>query len=314
MTSEQGRNSGDINRLMRRLRDVAPNNWWQNFIYHFTNVPMAVSILEMGALLSRSEASRLGVMATDNASQQVLGQTSDRWKDYARLYFRPKTQTQHRNEGFRPIRHYWQGAHCPMPVYFLFDSRIVLSRTDVCFSNGNLASGDSEVFANINQERILQIVSRRQSEVIVPDALHLDALKVIVCRSKAERETFLHLLSPTTRTRWEGKIEIDNGNWDLFIKNWVYVKSVELERSSITFYFNFKSNLYQDGPFRSVVSITDNQRSQSFVARREDQFTAKSELGMEIYPPLDDYSVEFTLDDQIAYAGRYQDERQDLPW
>ncbi len=331
MTSEQGRNSGDINRLMGRLRDVAPNNWWQNFIYHFTNVPMAVSILEMGALLSRSEASRLGIMATDNASQQVLGQTSDQWKNYARLYFRPKTQTQHRNEGFRPMRHYWKGAHCPMPVYFLFDSRIVLSRTDVRFSNGNLASGDSEVFESINEERILQIVSRRQSEVIVPDALHLDALKVIVCRSEAERETLLCLLSSMASTRWEEKIEIDNGNWDLFVRDWVYVESVGLSESSITLHFHLNVNTENSGPFRADLSITDVRgvekhkwKSDNFVPSRKlvwdlRHFNIMREIILHNRVLrnhlLDDGDlVQFSLDDQIAYAGRYQDERQDLPW
>ena len=163
-------------------------------------------------------------------------------------------------------------------------------------------------------DRRRQIIARRQAEVVVPNRLDLDALRFIVCRSEAERETLLSLLSPMARTRWEGKIEIDNGNWDLFVRDWVYVKSVKLERSSITFHFNFKSNLDQDGPFISVVSITDSQRGQNFVARREDQFTAKSEWRIEVYPPLDDYSVEFTLDGQIAYAGRYQNDWQDLPW
>ncbi len=311
MTLDQSRSASEIDRLLNRLREVAPNNWWQKFLYHFTDVQNAVSILEQGALFSRNEAARQGIMVTDNASPGIIDRTSNRWKDYARLYFHPKTQTQYRNEGFRPMSHYWEGAHCPMPVFFLFDSQIVLSRADVRFSNGNLASDDSEVFDSINEERILQIVSSRQSEVIVPDALRLDAVRFIVCRSEAERETLLRLISPTTRARWERKFEIDNGrNWNIFFRDWPYVESVELNRSSIIFHFNLASDPNHNGPFNAVASITDTRSGKIYPCRPE-ELTAKCKLTLDGFPPLDDYSVKFSLDDHIAYAGRYQAQDQD---
>ena len=236
--------------------------WWPGFVYHSTNVRNAVPILKLGALFSRNEASRLRVMVTDNASPQVISQTSVRWKDYVRFHFRPRTPTQYHNEGFRPSSHYGLGAYCPMPVYFLFDSQSILTRLDIQFSNGNLASSSSQVFSTIeelnqmpftdiyhdgpimgDENRIQQVTSRRQAEAIVPNPLDLDSLKFIVCRSEAERETLLHLLTSRSRDRWQNKIVLENDKSNIFTKDWVYVKSVELERSSITFYLNFNSNL-----------------------------------------------------------------------
>ncbi len=338
MSEGRIRNPREVQAFLDSLRNAnwldASRRWWPHFVYHFTDIRNAVSVLERGALLSRNEASHTGAMITDNASPQVIYQTDDQWKDYARLYFRPRTPTQYHNEGFRPSSHYGLGAHCPMPIYFLFDSQSILTRPDLQFSNGNLASSGSEVFSTMedlnqmpftdiyhdgpimgSEDRIQQVTSRRQAEAIVPNRLDLDSLKFIVCRSEAEHETLLHLLTSKSRDRWQSKIVLENDESNIFTKDWVYVKSVELERSSITFHFNFKSNLDQDGPFVAVVSITDNQRGQSFVARREAQFTAKTEMKTEFYSALDDYSVEFTLDGQIAYAGRYQAQDMDnLPY
>lgn len=331
MTENQSIRAGKVEEFLNNLKNAEwlrdSRRRWPRFVYHFTNIRMAVSILEQGVLLSRNEVLSQGLMATDNASPQVIAQTREQWKDYVRLYFRPRTPTQYRNEGFRPSGHYGLGTHCPMPVYFLFDSQTILARPDSRFSNGSLASPGSRVFSTteeLNQMPFMdiyhdaplpddedqrrQIITRRQAEVVIPNRLGLDALKFIACRSPAERETLLHLLTSESRSLWLDKIVLENSRSNVFFKDWVYVKSVELERSSITFYFNFKSNLDLDGPFRVAVSLTYNQRGKHFIARREDQFTAKSELKVEVYPPLDDYSVEFTLDDQIAYAGRYQND------
>jgi hypothetical protein len=144
MTLGEKPNTPRIRKVLRDLKNapwlVTARAWWPDYLFHFTDIRNAVSILREGALLSRQEATERGVMVTDNASQEIISQTDDKWQDHVRLYFRPRTPTQYRNEGFRPSDQRELGAHCPVPVYFLFDSFQVLSREDSLFSGGNLAS------------------------------------------------------------------------------------------------------------------------------------------------------------------------------
>lgn len=336
MAENQNTHVAKVETFLDNLKNAdwlgASRRWWPNFIYHFTDVRNAVSILEQGALFSRNESLRRGLMATDNASPQVIGQTEEQLKDYVRLYFRPRTPTQYRNEGFRPIRHYWQGAHCPVPVYFLFDSQTVLSLPKSHFSDGNLASHIHQILSTApeleqmpfidiyqdgslpdDEERRRQIISRKQAEIIVSNRLDLDALKFIVCRSEAERQTLIHLLTPQSRERWQNKVIVDPDQ-KVFYKHWLYVATVELSDSSIVFNFNLSSDSEYNGPFHAVASITDMQNGKRFTWRSE-QFIAKSKLKLSGFPPLDGYSIKFSLDDQIGYAGRYQaEDPDDLPW
>ena len=336
MTENQSIRAGKVEEFLSNLKNAKwlgnSKGWWPRFVYHFTDVRNAASILEGGVLYARHFASLREVMATDNASRQVLDQTNDEWKYYVRLYFRPRTPTQFHNEGFRPSGHYGLGAHCPMPVYLLFDSQTILARPESRFSNGSLASLGSRVFSTteeLNQmpfsdiyhdgqilddeDRRRQIVSRRQAEVVVPNRLDLDALRFIVCRSEAERETLSHLLTLESYNRWQNKIKLENSKSNLFLKRWLYVESAELSDSSITLHFNLSADTEYNGPFNAIVSITDMRSGKKFVWRSE-QFTAKPKLTLDGFPPLDEYSVEFMLDDQIAYAGRYQNDWEDLPW
>ena len=299
--------------------------WWPDYLFHFTDIQNAVSILKSEALFSRIEAQRRGLMGNDNASQEVLGGTDVEWMDYVRLYFRPHTPTQANNEGFRPERQRLQGAHCPVPTYFLFDSRLVLSRIDSQFTDGNLASRGASVFSNSSDLASLpfrrichdkaewnnrQIVFNQNAEVIVPKQLGLEALKYIVCRSQAEYETLLHLLPQSTLRRWERNIIKDNQT-RLFFKRWAYVQSVELSSSRIV--FNFNDFPQHAGPFQIYSSITDTVSDKQFVWA-DSSFSADGVLPFDLTDigPLSDYSVRLTLDKNIAYAYRYQE--YDLPW
>ena len=96
--------------------------------------------------------SRAGVMTayegfTDSASPDVIDQTEEKWKHFVRFYFRPRTPTLYRNEGFRPVkRRVLGGAHCPMPVYLFFDFEELICREDAAFSYGSLARPDTLVY------------------------------------------------------------------------------------------------------------------------------------------------------------------------
>jgi hypothetical protein len=168
--------------------------WWPRFVFHYTNLQNAVSILHSGALFSRTEALRQGVMSSDNASPDVIQHTEPRWKDSVRLYFRPRTPTQYNNEGIRPVHQRSLDSHCPVPVFLLFDSLDILTRQSTLFSDRSLAKaavgvGDSAVeFLKLPFQKIYhntwfepdqhdEIVACRHAEVIVPRSLDLDALK-----------------------------------------------------------------------------------------------------------------------------------------
>ena len=182
-------------------------SWWPKFVFHYTALENAVSILKSGMLYSRREAERKGLLVTDVASASVLSNTSRDHRRHVRLYFRPKTPTQFSNEGIRPAQSIRYGAHCPVPVFFLFDSGDLLTRKSTQFSDGSLAGynpgriGDTgkffeslpfqQIYHNtwFKEEEKQEIVARRHAEVIVPDELDLDSLRFIWCRSEAEKET-----------------------------------------------------------------------------------------------------------------------------
>lgn len=330
MTTRQKPDAQRIKRFLSNLKNAewlgSARRWWPDFLFHVTDIQNAVSILRTGMLLSRQEAQ--GLMVTDNASPDIIARTEDRWKNYVRLYFRPRTPTHFRSEGFRPRNQRSLNAHCPVPVCFLFDSYSILSRAGSQFSNGNLATSNAEVFhsaADIErmpfeyiyydsrppEDKLRDITFHRNAEVIVPEWLDLSSLRFIACRSQSEYETFLYLLSSGTRARWGNRIGLLN-HLDLFEKQWTYVETVELGQISASFHFNRSSST--PGPFHARVDIADTLTDRRLVWE-DKAYTANDSLALNLanIGPLRDYSVTLTLDGQLAYAGRYQQDDL-LPW
>ena len=67
------------------------------------------------------------------ASSSAITSRTTRAKDYARLYFRPDTNTQWVCQGIKSVEELERddaGAHCPLMVMMLFDSRDVLTLED----------------------------------------------------------------------------------------------------------------------------------------------------------------------------------------
>jgi ssDNA thymidine ADP-ribosyltransferase, DarT len=174
-------------------------SWWPDFLFRFDDIESAAKVLNVGALLSRSRATADGVMGMDCASSEVLARTADNWKQYVRLYFRPRTPMQYDIEGIRPKDQLVLNAHCPVPVVMLFNSVEILTRADTRFSDGNLAAHASvgndarfletipfkEVYHNawFEPHEKASIIFHRHAEVIVPHKLDLLPLKYIVCRT-----------------------------------------------------------------------------------------------------------------------------------
>ena len=330
MTSNARSRTRVVRTFLRDLKNSpwlgTARNWWPNYLFHFTDIRNAVSILKEGALLSRLQAQERNLMATDNANLDIIDNTDEAWQDFVRLYFRPRTPTQFRNEGIRPRDNLYRGAHCPVPVYFLFDAPTILSRPDCQFTDGNLASRPN-VFsspADLGQlpfESIYHdggvtdadrraVVFHRHAEVIIPKILNLNSLRYIACRTQAEYETLLYLLPASAVRRWADQIFLDR-RWQFFFKRWVYLETVELSSSEAI--FNFRRQPEYAGPFHAKATFTDTltERLQPWT---RDTLTANEPLELPLPKggPFADYSIRLFLDDNIAYANRYQED--DLPW
>lgn len=313
-----------INALKKANWLGSARNWWPNYLFHFTDIGNAVNILTEGELLSRAEAKASGQLVTNGASPEVIDQTEDRWKDYVRLYFRPRTPTQFRNEGFRPVGQRGElGAHCPVPIYFFFDSASVLCRQDALFSKGNLAAEgaqtykDAESFKQIPFEEVYHdtwfepqergtIVFHRNAEVIVSKRLDLSPLQFIWCRSQAEYDTLIYLLPPNTLTRWVRRIGVDM-RMNLFFKRWTFVEDAKLSATELSFHFN--KGTQTPSPFHVRVIIGETITNDKY-EWKDDEYQANGVLriGLSKLNAPQDYSVSLYLDDQLAFAGRYRED------
>ena len=346
------RSSAEIRVIERHIESLrqAPwlgtaRAWWPYFLFHCTDVRNVASILTSGELLSRVQATTAGKLATDIASPDIIERTSLRFQDYVRLYFRPRTPTQFRNEGFRPQGQLYSGAHCPVPVYFLFRAKEVLSRADSQFTAGNVAAM-SPLMNDVHQLRLVpfadvyhdymlpysevsdearrDIVRSRNAEVLIPQRLGLESVQMILCRTQAEYETLLHLLPKDVKDRWSTIIGVDTG-MNLFHSKWTFVEQVEMSDRELIFRFN--PDTLTPGPFRievnievppnryvEVLDLSPYARYPRIYAWRSDEFQADKELRLSLseLEYADEYSVTLQLDDQLSFAGRH--DSADLPF
>ena len=301
--------------------------WWPACLFHCTDITNVVSILRHGEIVSRNRITAAGQLPMDIASPDVIEGTDSRWPGYVRLYFRPKTPTQYNNEGFRPVGQRALNSHCPVPVYLIFDALAVLSRTDSCFSDGNLGSANANVYEDVSfleqipfdlvyhdtrfdrSERD-QVVYHRNAEVLVPQRMGLESLRYIGCRSDAEYKTLLHLLPPGTRSRWVDKLGV-TPNLQLFNRKWTFVEEVDTNTDKIVFRFN--RNSFTPGPFdaRFEIEITATGMKYQW---RDAAYQCNQLLVVSLanLGNPSDYTARLFLDDQLAYANRYQGD--DLPF
>lgn len=201
--------------------------WWPQFLFHYTDIRNAVRVLQDGCLYSRKHLEDYEQLIVSSGSSDVLSTTEAGVKDCVRLYFRPQTPTQYHVEGIRSkailAASKFPDAHCPVPVFFLFDASDILTRADSRFSDGNLGAGRAKLFSTAEELENLPwksiyhtgsmdisqrdtVVFHRHAEVVVPRQLDLSALRFIYCRSEAERETLLYLLPPELVKRYYNKI------------------------------------------------------------------------------------------------------------
>ncbi|MCD6344337.1 MAG: DUF4433 domain-containing protein [Anaerolineae bacterium] len=294
---------------------LGPLCWWPRYVYHFTDVRNAASIIRSGHLYSRAAAEQRGLMKVDNASPEIIQRTRPEHLQYARLYFRPRTPTQYCNEGIRPIGQRKLGAHCPIPVYFCFDALTALASDETEFSDGNMGSqrarhsSERDFFLSIpfhlvfhnrwfTPEEHDEIIFRRNAEVLVSDSLPLDpALKFVACRSAAERQTLLHLLPADLDHRWAPRIRL--GEQGLFERKWTYVEEVVTMNDEVIFRFN--PNTQTPGPFQ--VSFSYREAGEGPERRWEGkQVTLNNRLRIRVPDAVWGTAI-LHLDGDLTFAG-----------
>lgn len=303
--------------------------WWPKFFFHFTNIDNAVNILKRDKLLSRNQLNKIGCPRTDIASDEIIDQTDSEWLDYVRLFFRPRTPTQYHNEGFRPRVCIYQTAHCPFPVYFLFDSKLLLEREELFFSNGSLASPRGCVFSDINSFKNIpfrlvyhdgyfdpwsaegrDIIFHKQAEIIKKDSLSLSGLRYIMCRSEAEYNTLIYLLSLEGLEEWPGKIGSSNES-NLFQKDWIYIKNVHMTNTEMIFYISLGGK-YSKEPIDIRIEIMDYESKQC-VTWAKGNYELSEKIHLKLGKELRHYSVYAYFDDSLMFADEFVEE-EDIPF
>lgn len=238
--------------------------WWVSFFYHFTDVHNAVNILKKGWIMSRKYVSDSGIMENDNASKAVIQATNTSSKNYGRLYFRPLTPTQYHNEGFKPkeIRNTEIDASCPVPVFLCLSSLKTLqypgtefAEKGIAGNRHNIQSGE-DAFSQLNFSKIYHntwydtkensdIKEYRLSEVIRENGFPLEPLlQCILCRSIAEKETFLYLIkvySLRMYNTYKDKI-FYLPKYQCFFNNGIFIKKAIINEQYLTLTLNESEN------------------------------------------------------------------------
>lgn len=298
---------------------------WPHYLYHYTDIKNVVSVLKEGILHSRGHLERNNIVFSDTGSHEVLRWTDNEVIVCVRLTFRPLTPTQYHHEGIKTQVLLNSGdsfarTHSPVPVFLIFDAVQVLSRQETLFAEVGLARvgasrlSTSEELINLPWKDIYGIGplkqndpekatknSRRNAEVIIPKHLDLDSLRSIHCRSVAEQETLLHLLSDKARRKYAGIITSTRRE-SLFHRKRSFVTQVILgEEGAI---INFWPDTHCPGPYNIKINIHNLSTKQRLttVAERE----AIGVMKVPFIQSIAEYRFELYLDDFLAYANSYE--------
>ena len=310
-----------VKAFQRDLATKYPHGYqgkWHRFVFHFSDISNVTSILESGKLYSRNKATALGVMHNDNASDDVIGNTGLDAKNFVRFYFGTGTPTQFHNEGFKPKNKIKNNAHCPLPIFLLFDFVKVLSREDCLFSSGNIAASGVDIYRDITELHKLEfeyiyhrgvipdtlnmrhVVYCRHAEVLVPDELDIENyLKFIYVRSQAERETLLYILSEEIKNALQHKVLI--GTNGLFEPDRFYVENVIFMDGRIIINFSKSTT----DKYRIQVKVTNNDTKKIWEHDADNISLEDKRLTIKLNEQFIGTHMELILkiDENLAYAN-----------
>lgn len=304
VTMEQKRDARAFRRYLADLRDepwLGERHWWTYFLFYYADVQTVAQILEQGAITPPPRSKR----------------RPDLWDHSVRLNFRPRTPDLWGCEGIRP-KATRPSTHVPVPVYLLFDLESVLTLPEARFSDGDVTqtrrtSKSATAFRDMPFDLIYhdswlrpeerdEILRARRAQVILPEALPLDNLGHIICRSPAERDTLLALLGDARR--WQQKVTV-RPEYNLFNGKWVYVNTAALSPEGAYFAFNICANGSAEdcGPFAVRAEIMTASGEEHAVDLPD--MTLGDDLALDLteLPLNEGYQIRLYLDDALAYAG-----------
>lgn len=309
---------------------IGYRKWWVDYLFHITDLNNVVSILDSGYVYSRDEVGSKEITFKDAASSNIVRQTRKGMTNYVRLYFRPLTPTAYHMEGFKPIHKQLHGAHCPVPVYLLFDMKAIVTDMQTQFSDGNLASLYSNVYSTVDEFTELDFqliyndrydwtgkkyINARQAEVIYPNRLPLTHLKSIRCRSQAEYETLRTMLRQDDLEKWDDLITTE-GSDQLFKKDWLFVVDASLNREIISLHLNLPTTAEFEGPFNLRVGIKPLGRSSNWcICEKTCTYDVnelpKGNLSIDV---SDIKSIAYTVEVLVDTEPAYRNMLLDLKW
>ncbi len=225
---------------------------WPAHLFHAAHVSTAADILRRGELICRHD---LRQVEHDVANQGALYNNPDAHA-FVRLYFRPRTSFHLRTEGIKlrgdPHR---LDRQMSIPIMFALDCGSVLSLPDVAFTGGMfsrkrpICTSDAE-FASLDFSAIYhdapvpersqwkEIEDARMAEVLVPVHLPLSGhLRRIICRTKAEEATLLHLLGAAAEP-YRRNITLENRFRSVFLHKYLYLKDISLRSGELTLHLH----------------------------------------------------------------------------
>ncbi|CAF1063966.1 unnamed protein product [Adineta steineri] len=123
------------------------NSLWNGYIYHYTHLENAISILRDQSIKSRYLCGNNNFK--DSSAYDFMSQKNDRVNHYARFYFRPQTLTQFNNENFGSERSKKRNGYspiCPVPIFFCINLQSILNNSDFQWkvSLGDMSNSDTE--------------------------------------------------------------------------------------------------------------------------------------------------------------------------
>ena len=308
-------------KILQIASQEAKFQWWPKFVYHYTDVTNVVNILNCGKLYSRNHPENR--MINENAGVEILETTNPEVLNYVRFYFRPKTPTQYRNEGFIPKeKRRYHGSNVPIPVFLAFEAKDILALDDAMFSEIALSGGRKELtndinrFKNFDFEKIYSdgyyngenLTPYRRAELVVQNECDLRYLKYICCRSNGEYITLCTLLKMQgIYEKYKDIILVKENNDGFFFKKGIYVSNVTLkqDKAMITYRNTYLANEYNINV--QYILRTRNQVFKSSVVHQLYSVANlnKSDIQDAFLNNHNKYLFEIYIDDCLVHMSEY---------
>jgi hypothetical protein len=202
---------------------------WPVHLFHTCQLEVAVEIVKAAQITCRGSVTNL---ICDVANQGAVW-NNPQAHNYVRLYFRPRNSFHLKTEGVKAAGDpYRVDPHMSIPIAFAFDFQKVMCLPHSGFVPGNFAkTGAAPQTGDANfdkmkfdliyhdsaptQERMAEVHNWRMSEVVVQNALPLDHLSYVICRTPHEERTLRYALgnhaSPKIIVEQRGSIFMRRG-------------------------------------------------------------------------------------------------------